>query len=385
MERADVILVGAGLANCLLALRLSQARPRLSILLVERGPSLAGNHTWSFHEADMEPATLEWLAPLTTRWQGYDVAFRSRRRTLDGGYRSLTSDRLRATIQQLPGIRVRTRSDVGAVAPEQVVLANGDILAACCVVDGTGWARPPGIAVAYQRFVGLDLTLDRPHGLSRPMIMDATVAQRDGFSFFYLLPWDETRVLVEETVYADTPDRNPIAARAAIQAYTVARGWTIRSVEREEEGTLPVVLEGGFDDLAAAWTPGVPTVGVKAGLFHGTTSYSLPFAARLAHEIAALPDLASGAVARLTEERARRVWERQGFFRMLNRMLFRAGAADRRVQVFERFYGLGAGLIERFYADRLTSFDRIRLLVGKPPVPFFSALRSLPARKVGPA
>jgi hypothetical protein len=61
-------------------------------------------------------------------------------------------------------------------------------------------------------------------------------------------------------------------------------------------------------------------------------------------------------------------------YRLLNRMLFRAATPDERYRVFQRFYGLSQGLIERFYADRLTRYDRMRILVGKPPVPFGRAL-----------
>lgn len=45
----DVILVGAGLANGLIALRLRQLQPALKILLLESQAQPAGNHTWSFH------------------------------------------------------------------------------------------------------------------------------------------------------------------------------------------------------------------------------------------------------------------------------------------------------------------------------------------------
>jgi lycopene beta-cyclase len=47
------------------------------------------------------------------------------------------------------------------------------------------------------------LKLTQPHGLIRPTIMDATVGQGDAYRFVYLLPFDETTVLVEDTYYAD--------------------------------------------------------------------------------------------------------------------------------------------------------------------------------------
>jgi lycopene beta-cyclase len=53
--RVDVALVGGGLANSLLAYRLRELRPELDLVVVERGPELGGNHTWSFHDSDLSP------------------------------------------------------------------------------------------------------------------------------------------------------------------------------------------------------------------------------------------------------------------------------------------------------------------------------------------
>ena len=64
---------------------------------------------------------------------------------------------------------------------------------------------------------------------------------------------------------------------------------------------------------------------------------------------------------------------------MLNRMLFMAGPADRRWAVMQRFYRLREPLIQRFYAANLTTWDRLRIVSGKPPVPVREALRALAA------
>ncbi|MEE4464861.1 lycopene cyclase family protein, partial [Azotobacter chroococcum] len=88
----DLILVGGGLANGLIAWRLAELRPALRLLLLERGPVLGGNHTWSFHQDDLTPQQHTWLAPLVShRWPGYEVRFPERRRILHSGYASITS------------------------------------------------------------------------------------------------------------------------------------------------------------------------------------------------------------------------------------------------------------------------------------------------------
>ena len=64
-------------------------------------------------------------------------------------------------------------------------------------------------------------------------------------------------------------------------------------------------------------------------------------------------------------------------------MLFLAGTSDQRWRVFARFFGLQQPLIERFFAGRTSTLDRMRLVTGRPPVPFFSALRCIPPSRQG--
>ena len=70
----DLLLLGGGLANGLLALRLSQVRPELDVRIVEAADRLGGVHTWSFFEPDLTPAQRAWIAPLIAcRWPGYSL------------------------------------------------------------------------------------------------------------------------------------------------------------------------------------------------------------------------------------------------------------------------------------------------------------------------
>jgi len=112
-------------------------------------------------------------------------------------------------------------------------------------------------------------------------------------------------------------------------------------------------------------------------MFHPTTGYSLPDAVRTAMLVAALPDVTAPALTEALRAHARNAWDTRGFYRLLSRMLFRAAEPNQRVRVFERFYGLDEQLIGRFYAARSTTFDRMRILAGKPPVPVRRALAVL--------
>jgi lycopene beta-cyclase len=224
------------------------------------------------------------------------------------------------------------------------------------------------LALGCQTFLGQEVLLAEPHGLRAPIIMDASVEQQGGYRFVYVLPFDTHRLLIEDTHYVDSTAWEPARLRANIAAYALARGWRIAQVLREEEGRLPIVLAGDFDaywrDLA-----GQPSAGLRAGLFHSTTGYSLPHAVRLAERIGAMRDFGAATLFAAIRGEASREWRRQRFFRLLNRMLFLAGSPDRRWRVMQRFYRLPAPLIAHFYAGRLSWKDKARLLSGKPPVP----------------
>jgi lycopene beta-cyclase len=214
--------------------------------------------------------------------------------------------------------------------------------------------------------------------------MDATVPQADGFRVLYTLPFGERRLLVEDTRYSDTPGFHRDALRGAIGAYASSQGWRVAAVEEEEEGSLPIVLGG---DLEAFWDSGVRGVarsGMRAALFHPTTGYSLPEAVRLADAIARSADLRGPALYALTRGRSREAWRRGRFFRLLNRMLYRAAKPEERYRVLEHFYRLPEPLVGRFYAGRPTWGDKLRVLSGRPPVPVGRALRALLAPATHP-
>lgn len=375
----DVLLVGGGLANCLLALRLRALRPALAITLLEAGPAPGGNHTWSFHGSDLRPAEREWLLPLADHaWSHYEVCFPERQRRIEGRYHTLGSARLAQAVMALPGVEIRCHTRALQVGPQAVQLANGETLGARLVIDGRGAGEGTGLVLRYQKFLGQELLLTAPHGLTGPLLMDGTVAQRDGYRFVYLLPFGPDRLLVEDTYYSDTPDLDLAALRSNIDSYVLARGWSRREMVREERGVLPIVLDADFDSFWPAADAGLPRSGLRAGLFHHTTGYSLPEAAALADDLAGVTALSSSHVGPWIRERARRRWQAQRLFRMLNRMLFLAAAPAERYRILQHFYRLPQPVIERFYAGRTSLDDARQILSGKPPVPVLRALRCLP-------
>lgn len=376
--RSDLVLVGGGLANSLISLRVRQLRPEVSLLLLEREGCVGGRHTWSFHAGDLTEHQQRWVTPLVTHsWPRHEVRFPSYTRQVERGYHSICSENLGAVVVEALGDSLWTGAEARELSGREVLLADGTRVAAGGVIDGRGQPDPGHFDLGFQRFLGQTIELDGGHGLSGPILMDATVPQVDGFRFVYTLPLDERRLLVEDTRYSDTPTLDEAELRRSIRDYARDMGWSLAGVEGEERGALPIVLSGDIDSLWEASGPDVPRSGMRAGLFHHTTGYSLPEAVRLADAIAESPDLGGLALYDLTRRHAREAWRRNRFFRLLNTMLFRAAEPDGRYRVLEHFYRLPEATIARFYAGRLRWRDKVRVLCGRPPVPVGRAIRAL--------
>lgn len=378
-RQCDIAIVGGGLAGGLIALALAKWRPEARVLLVEGGETLGGNHVWSFFDSDIAPDDRPLVVPLVAHWwDGYHALFPGQRRQLAHRYHSITSERYDAVIRKtLPAERILTGRKAIGVGPRAVVLADGTRIEADGVIDARGPGDLSLLDCGWQKFVWQELRLTAPHGLQRPVVMDATVDQIDGYRFVYLLPFGPDRLFVEDTYYSDTPeiDRDALAGRIA--AYAAARGWTIAAVEREEQGALPVLMGGDFEAYWRSGGSGVAKVGVRAGLFHPTTGYSLPDAVRTARLVSGLADWSAGALHDALHAFARSRWAERGFYRLLDRMLFRAAEPDERYKVLQRFYRLDEDLVGRFYAGRSTGRDKMRILTGKPPVPIGRAIMAL--------
>ncbi len=379
----DVAIVGGGLAGGLIALALTARRPDVRVVIVDRGPALGGNHVWSFFGSDIDRANRDLVIPVVAHvWQGYDVAFPARRRTLPANYYSVTSEKFDAAVRAaVPAEHILTGRKVLGASATAVVLADGDRIEAGGVIDCRGPADLSTLDLGWQKFLGRELVLKRPHGVERPVVMDATVDQFDGYRFVYTLPFARDRMFVEDTYYSDTPDIDRETLVARIETYAAAKGWKVKSVAREETGSLGVVIGGDFDNYWASGGKGIAKAGTRAGLFHPTTGYSLPDAVRMAGLIAGSRDLSGAALATLTHDHARAAWKARGFYRMLDAMLFRAAEPGERYRVLERFYGLDPKLIARFYAARSTFGDKARVLVGKPPVPIGRAISAIRGKR----
>jgi lycopene beta-cyclase len=364
----DVILVGGGLQNAMILLAVLDARPNARIALVEQDLALGGNHTWCFHALDLSEIHGRWIEPLVAhRWSAYDVAFPTLRTTVHHEYAAVTSERLNDYVQAKgkasANVSLILGCPVAHVREGEVGLRDGRTLRAMLVVDARGpvASGDQRARCGYQKFVGLEVELAVPQARTRPIVMDATVPQIDGYRFVYTLPFSPTRWLIEDTYFSETAAMDENALRARIFEYAERQGWKIRDVVRQEQGVLPMPWKSE-PDVAP---PGVLVAGYRGGWFHPATGYSLPVAARLAQHIA---DHAPDQVLGSEFDRMRRTHRsQQRFCHLLNYMMFCAITPSERWGLFAKFYGLPDDTIQRFYALTLTMRDQARLLSGRPP------------------
>lgn len=375
---SKIIVAGGGLSGCLAAMALAARRPKVELLVVEQGETFGGNHTWSFFDTDIRPEH-RWIIDdvATSHWSDYEVRFPGRNRTIPVGYNSIRSDALDAAMKRaLRPQQYRFGEALEEVGTSHVLLAGGERIEADAVIDARGPGAVAGQQLGWQKFLGQTYRFAAAHGVTRPVIMDATVPQVDGYRFHYLLPFSDRELLIEDTYYSTNPTLDCDAARSSVDQAAGALGIDKPSVVHEETGVLPVLLRG---DFGAMWPDGdgVPRLGLRGGFFHPTTSYSLPDAVANAALIAALSNLASSSLATLLRTRAAKMWRDRGFFELLNRMLLHAARPGQSYRVLEHFYRLPADTISRFYAGRLTLSDKLRVLSGKPPVPVGRALAAI--------
>lgn len=373
--RVDLLLAGAGLANALIALAVTEAQPDARIVILDQAEGPSALHTWSCHLPDLTPVWHRRLAlARRAEWPDQEVRFPKQTRRLRAGYVAMDGQGLARALSGA-GLEICWQTRIAHLDARGASLDDGTRIEAACVVDGRGAQPSPYLATAFQKFFGLEVETDRPHGVARPCIMDATVSQDDGYRFVYLLPFSPTRVLIEDTRYSDGPELEEEALESAVWRYARERGWHGHEVRRER-GVLPIALAHDARGFWAAYRSGPVPVGLRAGLFHPVTGYSLPVAVQVA-DVAAVTQLDTETMRVALRAHAIARADRDRFLRLLTRMLFRGCEPAQRRRLLARFYRLPEGLIERFYAGRLTWTDQLRIVTGKPPIPIRTALTCL--------
>jgi lycopene beta-cyclase len=360
-KRDGLLIAGGGLAGSLAALAMAKARPEVPILLIEEGGSFGGDRIWSFYddEIDEDRWVIEPIVP--QHWQGYYVAFPGRSRKFKAGYNVISSAALDAAVRErLRPDQYRLGTKVVAVRDDELVLLGGEKIKADGAIDARGAANLSMLDLGWRKYFGREYRFSAPHGVDRPVLMDATVEQAEGYRFVRCLPFSDTLMLVEEVYYSDGPDVDVLAMGARLDAYVARRGWAGGTIEREKSGTSPIPTGG---DFGAFWRVGgarVAKIGLRGGFFHPTTGQTVADAAQTAALLTQQREISGPALHDLFEQEAANQWRKRELYRGFNGTLLSAKGEDRR-RIFESFYELDPALIARFNAGRTGMLDKMKL------------------------
>jgi hypothetical protein len=122
------------------------------------------------------------------------------------------------------------------------------------------------------------------------------------------------------------------------------------------------------------------TLGMRAGLFHPTTGYSLAWSVKTVENLLACHDLKEWPKKHAAF--CKKQLSSQTIFFWLNRVMFGAGKPEARYRFLQHFYGLPDKLIHRFYASQMTKRNLFEFFMRKPPIGVAKALRAWGRKEV---
>lgn len=382
------IFIGGGLSSVLAAYTWLKRGYNKPLLIIEQSEQLCGNHTWSFNETDILPEAWYLLKVLThASWKKYEVKFPKVQRTLDIAYHSITSDSLVRHIDALSlensllniitGKKAIIVQKGSANLNSVVYTQDGKEYTADWIIQATGKSQQY-TDTAYQKFLGLEVQLESPSSISYPLIMDASVPQKDGFRFMYVLPFEPDRLLIEDTYYSLNSHLDIPHLTQEIENYARNQTWKIKNILRTEHGILPIPLRQNPPKII---TDKVLPLGMQADLFHVTTGYSLAVNFNFVWQM--FPYLHQKDLNAIWYKKQEEFYKSMQFYRVMNRFLFIAGKTDKRYRFLETFYERqNESAIARFYAGNSTFRDKMNIFSGKAPfMPSWYMLRAMAGKR----
>ncbi|MBL7796981.1 MAG: hypothetical protein JNJ90_10795 [Saprospiraceae bacterium] len=403
----DIIFAGAGLSGLTLALELAR-RPAFQgkkMLLIDRDRKQQNDRTWCFWAADDEP-----LPPVVFKsWDGcrffasgfetdMDIApYRYRMVRGIDFYRWATAElerfpnvqRVQAAISDLDAQTGLVHTDIGDFTADLVfnsAFVKTPVLPEANTVyknppfsllpgrrPHTKAASPPRLRASavkkvflLQHFKGWIIETPTPaFDPGKVTFMDFRIAQQGETRFVYVLPFSETRALVEFTVFspalleAETYD---LELRRYLHDFLKITDFDI---EEEEFGVIPMT-----DYPFPARQEGrVMHIGTAGGFVKASSGYAFKRTQRKVRAFAEAWER--------TGKPDARVFQSLWIFRVFDSIFLRVlhNRNDLGSVIFKNlFQKLPSALVLRFLDEDSSALDNLRLVSAPPPGPFLKAL-----------
>ena len=254
-HRFDVVLVGGGLQNGLIALAALRRNPKLRIAMVERDARPGGNHTWCLHAADVPAAARKPTSTLlvVARWPGYDVRFP----TLGAPHRGrLRGDELGplCRLRAWP-LRAQPAEPAAALRERRARWAATRCCsrtAASCKrrSSSTRADRSAGAserAAASRSSSASSSSSSASTACTVPLLMDASVPQLERLSLLLRAAARPAAAAGRGHVLRALAGARPAGARVTRCSRYAARYGRVQRVVREETGVLPMPWDGAHE------------------------------------------------------------------------------------------------------------------------------------------
>lgn len=367
------LVLGAGCAGLSLACALLDEGVGEHIVLVDRRTAFDHDRTWCFWSTG---GGVPFASAATHRWPAWRFVGRDGRavvhRSAEHPYVHVPADRFYAAalarLERAPNVELRLGErvlDVDARADGVCVRTSGGTLDGAVAYDAMGGAgplsrhRPPGGVELRQRFLGLEVEVERPvFDPATATLMDfrpgAGGADASGaLRFTYVLPFSPTRALVEDTSIGGGAIRAE-DRRAAIAEHLAER-WDAGGVDvrREERGVLPMTTHA----FPAVRGPRLLAVGAAAGALRPSSGYAFVRLQRHARSVARAVATGAAPPAHVGRRRHDR----------LDALFLRVLAADparfdRELMTLAR--GVDAGTFARFMTDASSLRDEAAIVAA---------------------
>jgi lycopene beta-cyclase len=403
-ERHDFVFAGGGLSGLSLAYHLAHSPlGDKSILIVDQSPKSQNDRTWGFWSDRHTP----FEAIVDRSWSRLRFITPGLERVADlGAYRykvirgldfyNFVRDDLAAR-ENITFKRGRVRRIEDGSEEARVVIDDQTVGAKWVFDSCYGPADTHTDSSRYHRlslhFAGWEIRTDEPafdHRLSLHFagweirtdepafdpdlatLMDFRVAQEGETRFFYLLPFDERRALVEYTIFSsavlgrgdyEAALRGYIREQLGIEAYEIVR---------REKGNIPITDRPFPRKLGRR----VMSIGARAGRIKPTTGYAFT---RIQADSAAIVD----SLLRVSHpfDVPADSYRYQLCDSILLDIMERRGGEVR--PIFEAMFANNSiGRIFRFLDEAVSPWEHLSIIPTLPPRPF---LRALLNRRVWPA
>ncbi len=383
MKQYDYIIAGAGAAGLSLAWHLARTPLREKfILLIDKAPKAGNDRTWCFWERGSGPFE-EIVCRQWKEMYFYGTDFRSLMDLGDYRYKMIRSADFYRFVQEelakLPNLQW-VYGDITGLQDEQdraAVTVNGQTYYGNWVFDSrfdpSGMERNPDRHYLLQHFKGWEVATD--HSFFRPdeaTLMDFRIAQHGETRFFYVLPFDRHRALIEFTVFSGAllPEADyDRELTAYLRAYLQLDSW---KVLHEEFGVIPMTDHSFPKNRGKR----IILIGTAGGRTKASTGYTFRRIGQHAHALAQ-------ALLETGQPFPKLPWKRH--FELYDSMLLRI--MDRQRYSMKDIFTLlfrrnPPGRILKFLDEDTSFAEDLQIMASVPSFPFLQALVGVAASRL---